>query len=148
MVAIRDHLRLTDISPLRGAHNPHFGPRFPDQSAVYNQELIQKLKTVALEGGTILTDGVYAFSSGPAFETPAEIRAYGILGADLVGMSTVPEAMYASSIGMKVAAVSFVSNMAAGISPNTTLSGDEVIECANQNAESMAKLVVGFVESL
>ncbi|MBQ2282179.1 MAG: purine-nucleoside phosphorylase [Kiritimatiellae bacterium] len=148
MVAIRDHLRLTDISPLRGAHNPHFGPRFPDQSAVYNQELIQKLKNVALEGGTILTDGVYAFSSGPAFETPAEIRAYGILGADLVGMSTVPEAMYASSIGMRVAAVSFVSNMAAGISPNTTLSGDEVIECANQNSEAMAKLVVGFVEAL
>ncbi len=148
MVAIRDHLRLTDINPLRGAHNPLFGPRFPDQSAVYNPELIQMLKNVALQNGTILTDGVYAFSSGPVFETPAEIRAYGILGADLVGMSTVPEAIFASAIGMKVAAVSFVSNMAAGISPNSTLSGDEVIECANQNASSMARLVLGFIEAL
>ncbi len=147
MVIIRDHIRMNHLNPLRGAHDPDFGPRFPDQSCVYDRGLRARLQEAGETLGLTLTTGVYVFSSGPVFETPAEIRAYGILGADLVGMSTVPEAMFANACGMRVAGLSFVSNMAAGIS-DVALSGADVIECAKVNAPRMAALVGRFVETL
>ena len=144
IVIIRDHIRFNHLNPLRGPHDPDFGPRFPDQSNVYDVKLQESLRQAGEALGITLTTGVYVFSAGPVYETPAEIRAYGILGADLVGMSTVPEAMFANACGMRVAALSFVSNMAAGISA-VALSGTDVIECAKNNAPKMAALVRGFL---
>ncbi len=147
IVLLRDHLRMSHLNPLQGPHNPVFGPRFPDQSAVYDPALMDLLRRAAMEIGCNLTDGVYAFSAGPSFETPAEIRAYGILGADLVGMSTVPEAMIASASGIRVAALSLVSNMAAGIS-GLHLRHEEVMEVAHAAAPTMARLVQAFLRRL
>ncbi len=147
VVILRDHLRLSPLTPLRGPHNPAFGPRFPDQSRVYAPELREELRRAAEACGLETTEGVYALACGPAFETPAEIRAYGILGADVVGMSTVPEAMVASSMGLRVAGLSFVSNMAAGIS-ESRLDGADVVDCAARHAPRMAALVCAFLERL
>lgn len=144
IVILRDHIRFNHLNPLRGPHDPDFGPRFPDQSNVYDLNLQKRLREAGKAMGMKLTTGVYVFSAGPVYETPAEIRAYGILGADLVGMSTVPEAMFANACGMRVAALSFVSNMASGISDHA-LSGTDVIECAKANAPKMAALVRGFL---
>ena len=126
VVAISDHLRLCALSPLRGPHDPAFGPRFPDQSRVYDPGLSRLLLEAGRKCGLSLHEGVYALSGGPAFETPAEVRAYAALGADLVGMSTVPEAMVASALGLRVAAMSFGSNAAAGISAAPLDGGDVV----------------------
>ncbi len=147
IVIIEDHIRMSPLSPLVGPHNPVFGPRFPDQTNVYSPELIEKLRLAGDEEGVELTKGVYVYSAGPVYETPAEIRAYEILGADLVGMSTVPEAMFASACGLKVAGLSFVSNMAAGIS-EINLSGEDVIECARRNTGKMAAIVRNFLGRL
>ena len=95
--------------------------------------------------GLALTDGVYVLSCGPAFETPAEIRAYGLLGADVVGMSTVPEAMVASACGLRVAGLSFVSNMAAGVT-GKLLDGDDVVDCARRHSDRLARLVLDFLD--
>ncbi|MGI5868893.1 MAG: purine-nucleoside phosphorylase [Kiritimatiellia bacterium] len=147
MVVIRDHLRMHHLNPLRGPHNPDFGPRFPDQSHVYDPEMVELLLEAGRETGNVLTTGVYVFASGPAYETPAEIRAYGMLGADLVGMSTVPEAMFANACGFRVAGLSFVSNHAAGIAKHS-LSGAEVVECAERNSEKMAAVVLAFLKKI
>ena len=147
VVLLSDHLRLSPLTPLRGPHNPAFGPRFPDQSRVYDPELGETLRAAAARQNLTLSDGVYALACGPAFETPAEIRAYGILGADVVGMSTVPEAMVASAMGVRVAGLSFVSNMAAGIS-SRRLDGNDVVDCAARHAPRLARLVLDFLELL
>ena len=147
VVVIRDHLRLSPLTPLRGPHDPAFGPRFPDQSRVYDPDLAATLRAAGARQGLELTDGVYVLSCGPAFETPAEIRAYGILGADVVGMSTVPEAMVASACGMRVAGLSFVSNMAAGVT-GKLLDGNDVVDCAERHADRLARLVVDFLDLL
>ena len=147
MVILRDHLRLSPLTPLRGPHDPEFGPRFPDQSRVYDPALIELLRAAGARQGLGLTDGVYVLSCGPAFETPAEIRAFGILGADVVGMSTVPEAMVASACGLRVAGVSFVSNMAAGVT-GKLLDGDDVVDCAARHAGRLSRLVLDFLDLL
>lgn len=145
LVILRDHIRLSPLSPLRGEHNPLFGPRFPDQTEVYSAPLRARLKEAGLRQGLHLTEGVFALASGPAYETPAEIRAYGILGADLVGMSTVPEVMVASSQGMSVAGISFVANMAAGIS-GKHLDGEEVVECARQHTGRLSQIILDYID--
>ena len=145
IVILKDHIRLSPLSPLRGPHNPAFGPRFPDQSAVYTPALRTLPHEAARCQGLELTEGVYVLSSGPAYETPAEIRAYGILGADLVGMSTVPEAMVASALGMQVAGVSFVSNLAAGISAEA-LDGNDVVDCARAHSGRLGRLLLDFID--
>lgn len=147
VVLLQDHIRLSPLTPLRGPHDPAFGPRFPDQSRVYDPALGELLRAAAARQGLQLSDGVYALACGPAFETPAEIRAYGILGADVVGMSTVPETMVASAMGMRVAGLSFVSNMAAGIS-SRRLDGDDVVDCAARHAERLSRLVLDFLDLL
>ncbi len=147
IVMLHDHLRLSFLNPLQGPHLPDFGPRFPDQSQVYCPKLMELLRQAALEIGHNLTDGVYAFSGGPTYETPAEIRAYGLLGADVIGMSTVPEAMVANASGMKVAALSLVSNMAAGIS-GPHLSHEEVMEVAATAEPLMVGMVTAFLDCL
>ncbi len=147
VIIISDHLRLSPLSPLRGGHDPFFGPRFPDQSEVYDRELRGVLLETLRGMKLALREGVYAFTSGPLYETPAEVRAYAAMGADLVGMSTVPEAIVANAMGVRVAAVSFVSNSAAGVSSGR-LDGEEVVACANANAHRLASVVLGFLKKL
>ena len=116
VVLIEDHINLLGQNPLVGANDPTIGPRFPDLSEVYDRALGARLRAVAGRLGIELPGGVYLATLGPAFETPAEIRAFRALGADLVGMSTVPEAISARHCGLKVLGLSIVTNLAAGIS--------------------------------
>ena len=102
LMALTDHINFMPGNPLVGPHDPALGPRFPDQSAVYDPELRQTLRAAAKQADVTLREGVYLALTGPAFETPSEIRAFGKLGADAVGMSTVPEAMTANAAGLRV----------------------------------------------
>ena len=126
LVVISDHIKLGQQSPLFGKNEDAFGPRFPDMSCAYSEELRQKCRMVFEKLNLPYQTGVYLMTGGPQFETPAEIRAYGILGADMVGMSTVPETIVANHCGMKVLGISLISNLAAGIS-KTPLSHEEVM---------------------
>ncbi len=127
LVVLRDHINLQGQNPLTGANDERFGPRFPDMSYTY----AKRYRELALEEAGKLAiaarEGVYAALAGPSYETPAEIRHLRTIGADLVGMSTVPEAIVARHMGMKVLAISCVTNMAAGIL-DQALVHDEVLE--------------------
>lgn len=147
LVLIRDHINTTGVSPLIGPVVPGWGVRFPDQSRVYSELSCELLRMAAHDAGVTLSDGVYAFTSGPGYETPAEIRAFASMGADLVGMSTVPEAVVASAIGMEVAGLSCVTNMAAGIS-GPHLSHSEVLEQTRQTGPKMAAVLDAFIRRL
>lgn len=115
LVAIRDHLNLQGQNPLVGANDERFGPRFPDMSEAYSKAYLVAAQAEAKRLGITLHDGIYAALLGPSYETPAEIRYLRTIGADLVGMSTVPEVLAARHMGIKVLAISCVTNMAAGI---------------------------------
>lgn len=129
LVAISDHINFSGSNPLKGPNLEELGPRFPDMTDVYSKELRQKLIARAAEEGVLLHEGVYMMFGGPSFETPAEIRMARTMGADLAGMSTVPEAITAKHCGMQVLGVACVTNMAAGIL-DAPLSHQEVIETA------------------
>lgn len=141
LVIIRDHLNPGGLNPLIGAHRPEWGERFPDMTQVYNRHLSELLHASAKKVSCPVMDGIYAFSPGPCYETPAEIQAYKFQGADVVGMSTVPEAVFAKACGFKVAGLSLVSNLAAGIS-GRPLNHDEVV-AAGAAAKLRMKAVVG-----
>lgn len=143
LVLIKDHLNFMGENPLRGANHSNLGPRFPDLSEGYDLEWRQKALTVAREIGIHPQEGVYAAMSGPSYETPAEIRYLRTAGADLVGMSTVPEVIVANHGGMRVLGISCVTNMAAGILPQR-LSHAEVME----TAERIEKQFIRFVQAL
>jgi purine-nucleoside phosphorylase len=147
LVIISDHLNLTGRSPLKGPNDDRIGPRFPDMSEVYSLGLRSDLAGVFREVGVEPHEGVYAWFPGPSFETPAEVRMAGILGADLVGMSTVPEAIAARHMGANVVAVSLVTNLAAGISP-TPLSHDEVTATAARAASTFGSILDRFLPIL
>lgn len=143
-VAVRDHINLTGINPLIGPHNPEWGERFPDMTSVYSKHLAELLHAGANKLSLRMMDGVYAYNSGPAYETPAEIQSYKAQGADIVGMSTVPEATLAKACGMNIACISLVSNLAAGIS-RTPLNHAEVIAASERAKPRMAELVDDFI---
>ncbi len=117
LMAVRDHLNAMGNNPLIGAHSAFWGPRFPDMARVYDEGLRRTLAVAATEAGISLTVGVYAGVTGPAYETPAEVAALRMAGADVVGMSTVPEALLGHAAGLRVAAVSCVTNAAGGAEP-------------------------------
>ena len=144
---ITDHINFMGANPLRGQNDDSIGPRFCDMTHVYTPELQQVARQVAAAQGLTLQQGVYLGYMGPSFETPAEIRAFRTLGADAVGMSTVPEAIAASHCGLPVLGLSLITNMAAGMA-GKRLSGDEVIEIANQRGPVFQGLVRGIVEAL
>lgn len=146
LMAIADHLNLMGSSPLVGAAEPD-EPRFPDLSAAYDPELRAALRRVAAEQGTTLREGVYAAVAGPAYETPAEVRMLRTLGADAIGMSTVPEVIVARALGMRVVGVSCITNMAAGIQA-TPLAHDEVLATTARVAARFQNLVAGLVATL
>lgn len=142
LMVLTDHMNLTGVSPLRGPHDASWCTRFPDMTHVYDPELSQILLQ---HGGENIRQGVYIFSPGPSYETPAEIKAYGILGADAVGMSTVPEAIMAHAGGIRVAALSCITNMAAGLH-TSTLVHEEVLAESESAKPRMAALLKAFVE--
>ena len=144
LVAITDHISFNAEPVLRGPNIEEFGTRFPDQCHVYDPELTDTLVNSARDLNIRISRGVYAYSKGPQYETPAEIRALRIMGADCVGMSTVPEAIAASHMGIRVAAMSCITNMAAGISGNP-LSEQEVLDNAALASENSCALVKEFV---
>lgn len=140
LMLISDHINYSGMNPLIGVHEEEFGPRFPDVTDLYSSGLRLKLKLAAVEAGINLRQGVYMMFSGPNYETPAEIRMARILGADAVGMSTVPEALVAAQCGLRVLGVSCITNLAAGVSPNK-LSHQEVMETAAMAHDKFHSLV-------
>ena len=147
LMLITDHIKLFDFGPLRGANVEEFGTRFPDMTTVYTHRLQQLARVTAREQGLRLREGVYMYFPGPQFETPAEIRAARVLGADAVGMSTVPEAIVAAHCGMEVMGVSLCTNMAAGVLPQP-LSGAEVNLAAEEAAPRFSALILSCLENM
>jgi len=127
LVAIRDHINLQGHNPLVGSNDDRFGPRFPDMTDAYSADLRRIAADEATRAGIELFEGIYAAMLGPSYETPAEIRYLRTIGADLVGMSTVPEVVAARHMQMSVLAISCVTNMAAGMSGGK-INHDEVLE--------------------
>ena len=140
LVLLSDHLNLTGQNPLFGPNDDRLGTRFPDLSAAYDPELRRLARRVAGTVDVELGEGVYAWFTGPTYETPAEVQMARRLGADLVGMSTVPETIAARHMGARVIAISLVTNLAAGISP-VPLSHAEVQETADAARERFTRLV-------
>lgn len=140
LMLISDHINLSGGNPLIGPNLDEFGPRFPDMSDLYTASLRKAIREKAQEKNIELQEGVYGMYSGPNYETPAEIRMYRILGADTVGMSTVPEALVAGHCGMQVVGVSCITNMAAGVLP-VKLNHAEVTETANRVSSKFRSLI-------
>ena len=137
MVLLNDHINLQGVNPLTG---PAWATRFPDMSFTYNPTMRDLLRRGAKELGLELAEGVYAAMHGPSYETPAEIRMAKVLGADVVGMSTVPEAIAAAEVGLPVAAISVVSNFAAGLT-SEALSHDDVTALSGELSRKVAELL-------
>ena len=147
LMIVEDHINFMDSNPLIGASlNPKI-PRFPDQTEVYDNTLRQRLQEIAKKNDLPFVKGIYLGLSGPAFETPAEINAFRVLGADAVGMSTIPEAMIGNGLGMKVLAVSCISNLAAGISEEK-LSHQDVKQAAQIALPKMKAFFSAFLRDL
>jgi xanthosine phosphorylase len=144
---IADHINLQGQNPLLGANDDAIGARFPDLSEVYDPALREQLARIAKDLGVALASGVYVAVLGPSFETPAEIRAFRALGADLVGMSTVPEAISARHAGLRVVGLSAVTNLAAGLAAGP-LSHEETLGQASAAAAKLAKLLRAFCREL
>ena len=147
LMLISDHINLMGKNPLAGPNEPEFGPRFCDMSYTYTPALRELAKSVADELGIPLREGVYLGCSGPSYETPAEIRAFRMLGADAVGMSTVPEAIAASHCGMHLLAFSLITNMAAGVL-DQPLTEEEVLETGERRGKDLERLLAQVVERL
>lgn len=137
---IKDHINLSPFNPLIGPNEDKFGPRFPDMTEVYSDPLRRYAKAVAAQLSIPLREGVYAFFPGPCYETAAEIGAYRVMGADAVGMSTVPEAVAAKYLGMDVLGIACITNMATGIA-KTKHSHEEVLAIAERSSRSFCRLV-------
>jgi purine-nucleoside phosphorylase len=144
LMIIRDHINMMGVNPLKGENDDRLGPRFPDMSHVYDEALIDIIAGGMQSMGMGVKKGVYAALSGPSYETPAEIKMLSVLGADAVGMSTVPEAIAARHMGVSVAGISCVSNLAAGIS-KTPLSHQEVTETANRVKNRFISLLTAII---
>ncbi|MEG0137074.1 purine-nucleoside phosphorylase [Cetobacterium sp.] len=147
LMIINDHINFFGTSPLIGSNDERFGPRFPDMSETYNKGLIEKAKEVAGKLDIEYREGVYLGSSGPAYETAAEVTMMMRMGADAVGMSTVPESIVANYLGIKILGISCITNMATGIATKPH-SHEEVVEIANQTGEKFCKWIAETVKEL
>ena len=147
LMAISDHINLMGVNPLTGPNDDDLGPRFVSMGAVYDAGLRAALATAAAAEGVELAEGVYLAVQGPSFETPAEIRAFRTLGADAVGMSTVPEAIAARHCGLRVAAVSAITNLAEGLGEEP-LSHEQTLASAATAAADLQRVLLRFVEDL
>ena len=144
---ISDHINLMGVNPLRGPNFDDLGVRFPDMSEAYPENLRAIAKEAAKPLGLALKEGVYLALSGPAYETPAEIRMLRVLGADAVGMSTVPEVMAMSHMGIPVLGISCITNMAAGILKQK-LTHQEVMDTTARVQTQFTSLVLGVLSRL
>ena len=147
LIVISDHLNLLGASPLRGPNDARLGPRFPDMTEVYAHDYQETAIREAHAMGLELRRGVYAALPGPSYETPAEIRMLRLLGADAVGMSTVPEAVVARHMGLKVLGLSCITNLAAGVL-ETPIDHAEVIETGQRAAATFAELLKRVIPKL
>ncbi|HWC85242.1 MAG TPA: purine-nucleoside phosphorylase [Solirubrobacteraceae bacterium] len=147
LMAITDHINMTGFNVLIGPNEDAVGPRFPPMRDAYDPALIADLRATAGELGIALAEGVYLAVSGPSFETAAEIRAFGVLGADAVGMSTVHETTLARHCGLRVAAVSVITNYAEGLS-DEPLSHAQTLRDAERAAGDLTRLLLGFLGRL
>ena len=147
LMLIKDHINLMGVNPLVGENDSSLGDRFPDMSEVYKKELIELAEKKAKETGLTVHKGVYAAMSGPSYETPAEINMLRVMGADAVGMSTVPEALVANYCGMDVLGISCITNSAAGVHPSR-LSHIEVVETANKVKGLFKELLIKVIEEI
>lgn len=147
LMVISDHINFSALNPLRGKNIEGFGSRFPDMSTCYDPLLIGLVKKVAQSCNIQIQEGVYYFSAGPSFETPAEIRTLEMIGVDAVGMSTIPEVIVAVHSGLRVIGISCITNMAAGISEQK-LSHAEVIETTTRVKEKFNTLLKELINQL
>ena len=147
LMLIEDHINLLGTNPLIGPNDERFGPRFPDMSEVYSTRLRTLAAEAAASQGLSLARGIYVAVHGPSYETPAEIRYLRTIGADAVGMSTVPEALVARHMGIEVLGISCITNAASGVLPKP-LVHDEVMEVAKRVRTRFSKLLEGVVERL
>lgn len=127
LMMISDHINLSGDNPLKGENLEEFGPRFPDMSDTYNKKLRKAIIAKCAEEGIMLREGVYTMMAGPSFETPAEINFLRIIGADAVGMSSVPEAIVANQAGLEIVGISFLANWGAGLS-DKPIDGQEIFD--------------------
>ena len=147
LMMLSDHINMTGANPLVGPNDERFGPRFPDMTVTYDRDLRRRLAGAATSLGITLHEGVYMALMGPNFETPAEIRAFRTMGADAVGMSTVPECLVARHSGMRVAALSTLTNLAAGMT-DEELSHEQSLAVGAEAAKDLRRLLPAFLESL
>lgn len=147
LMAITDHINLTGTNVLIGPNDDSIGPRFPAMGRAYDPELLAQLRAAAAQLGIALAEGVYTGWSGPAFETAAEIRAIRVLGGDAVGMSTVHETVVARHCGLRVAAISAITNLAEGMS-DVPLSHEQTLTDAARAAEDLVRLLAAFIPRL
>ena len=147
LMVISDHVNLMGVNPLRGPNDDRFGPRFPDMSAVYSPELQEVVVEEAKAIGIEVRRGIYGALSGPSYETPAEIHLLRNLGADAVGMSTVPEAIVARQMGLEVLGISCITNMAAGIS-DEPINHEEVMATGDRVRETFTELLRNVIGAI
>ncbi len=147
LMLIKDHINFMGENPLRGENDSSLGVRFPDMSEIYKKNLRLIAKEKAQSLGLKIKEGVYAAVSGPSYETPAEIKMLGIMGADAVGMSTAPEAIVAAYCSINVLGISCITNYAAGVS-DSTLSHNEVIETADRVKDDFKKLLIEIIKAV
>ncbi len=144
LMAITDHINLTGVNLLMGPNDEAIGPRFPSLRDAYDPALLDALRSCAQDLGITLAEGVYLAVSGPSFETPAEIRAFRTMGADAVGMSTVQETILARHCGLRVAAVSVITNLAEGMTEEP-LSHEQTLSAAQDGAVDLTRLLLEFI---
>lgn len=147
LMLINDHINWSGFNPLIGPNDDNFGPRFSDMSDAYNFELRKIMNTISKNIKIPLHNGVYVMYSGPNFETPAEIKALKTLGADAVGMSTVPEVIVANHCGIKCIGISIITNLAAGLH-SKKLSHEETLFEAKKAENNVVKLIKAFIEEI
>ena len=147
IAAVRDHINLMGANPLVGPSEPRWNVRFPDMTHAYSPRLLELLDRAAAGAGLTLKRGVYAAFMGPSYETPAEVRMARTLGADLVGMSTVPEVIVANAMGMETAVLSCVANRASGMG-DEHLTEEEVLRVMAESSRSLALLIRGLMRAL
>jgi inosine/guanosine/xanthosine phosphorylase family protein len=144
LMMLTDHINFSAVNPLIGLNDDEFGLRFPDMTEAYTVEVQSHLQAAAKSVGVKLFEGVYLMVTGPTFETPAEIRAFGVLGADAVGMSTVPECIVAVHAGMRVGGISTITNLAAGMS-KVALTHEETLSEAAKGARDLVEILKAYV---
>ncbi len=147
LMIIEDYINILGINPLIGPNDERFGPRFPDMSEAYSKELIAKAEAIAENLGINYKKGVYAIFNGPSYETAAEIRAFAVMGADAIGMSTVPETTVANYLGMKVFGLYCITNMATGIA-SVKHTHEEVLRIANESSQKLCTWVKELIINL